>query len=204
MVNFNNKDLPVNESVEFLGKGKRFGILPLGNGSVSWWAVANEKQSLPHHMSGRKKKLLSKFRNWYAPIPLLISATPDENISKTNAFDRIPSTGWHDGKVVLLGNAAHPTTPNAGLEVNTSIEDAWVLSELLEKEKDIETALTKYEELRYPRTTLITNAALKHGIAGQWKNKLAIIFRNIFIKILPTSMQKKFIEDFISFDATAV
>lgn len=202
IVNFSHKDLPANESIEFLGKGKRFGIMPLGNGRISWWATANEKQSLPHHMSGRKKKLRSKFRNWYAPIPLLISATPDENILKTNALDRVPSPGWHDGRVVLIGNAAHPTTPNGGLEINLSIEDAWVLTELLEKENNIETALTKYEETRFARTAEVRKAALKHGEIGQWEKPVAAYFRNIFINVLPTGMQKKFITDFISFDAT--
>jgi 2-polyprenyl-6-methoxyphenol hydroxylase-like FAD-dependent oxidoreductase len=62
---------------------------------------------------------------------------------------------WSDGRVVLLGDACHPMTPYMAQGAATSIEDAAVLSRVLQENNSVEEALTQYESHRKPRTSRI-------------------------------------------------
>jgi 2-polyprenyl-6-methoxyphenol hydroxylase-like FAD-dependent oxidoreductase len=57
------------------------------------------------------------------------------------------------GPVTLLGDAAHPTTPNLGQGACQALDDAIVLAHCLSGTRPIEAALRKYAGLRLPRTT---------------------------------------------------
>ncbi|MBI0400800.1 hypothetical protein [Cyclobacterium marinum] len=59
-----------------------------------------------------KDKLSRLFGDWHSPIPDLIKNT--EHILKNSLIDREPHKGWTKGRVTLLGDAAHPTTPKFG------------------------------------------------------------------------------------------
>jgi 2-polyprenyl-6-methoxyphenol hydroxylase-like FAD-dependent oxidoreductase len=55
------------------------------------------------------------FAGWHEPVECLISATDEVKILKNGAYDLAPLKRWGYGRVMLLGDAAHPCTPNLGL-----------------------------------------------------------------------------------------
>ena len=99
---------------ELWGRGARFGIVPIGNERVYWFATANLPAGLRPAPDERKAELLRRFSAWHAPIEELIKTTPPENILYNDIFDFPPIPRWSEGRVTLLGDAAHPTTPNMG------------------------------------------------------------------------------------------
>src|SRR5262249_18595216 len=105
-------------AIEIHGRGKRFGIGPVGMGRLGWWASANVDSD----------NLSSLFAGWWRPVLELIEATPKNSILKTRALDRDPNKTWGDGRMTLLGDAIHPTTPNLGQGGCLAIEDAFVLA----------------------------------------------------------------------------
>ncbi|HEU0052664.1 MAG TPA: FAD-dependent monooxygenase, partial [Longimicrobium sp.] len=121
----------VPELCETLGAGRRFGIAPIGGGRVCWWATANEPEGTDDAPEGRKAKLLRLFGRFHAPIPMLLDRTPEEEMLKNGTYDRPPVRGWGRGLVTLLGDAAHPTTPNFGQGGCLAVEDAAVLAAAL-------------------------------------------------------------------------
>jgi 2-polyprenyl-6-methoxyphenol hydroxylase-like FAD-dependent oxidoreductase len=70
---------------------------------------------------------------------------------------------WHKGRVVLIGDAAHATTPHAGYGAGLSAEDAVVLSEILGQDLPLETALQAYVERRYERCRAVLQGSLRLG-----------------------------------------
>jgi len=64
------------------------------------------------------------FADWHAPIPQLIAATEPSAILHNDIYDRRPLASWGTGRVTLVGDAAHPMTPNLGQGANQALEDA--------------------------------------------------------------------------------
>jgi 2-polyprenyl-6-methoxyphenol hydroxylase-like FAD-dependent oxidoreductase len=70
---------------------------------------------------------------------------------------------WHRGRVLLIGDAVHATTPHLASGAGIAIEDALVLSQELDAEIDIERALTRFEERRWERCRLVVENSVRIG-----------------------------------------
>jgi 2-polyprenyl-6-methoxyphenol hydroxylase-like FAD-dependent oxidoreductase len=70
---------------------------------------------------------------------------------------------WHRGRVVVIGDAAHTTTPHLATGAGIAIEDAVVLAELLAGEQDVPGLLHQFMARRYDRCRLVVETALKLG-----------------------------------------
>jgi 2-polyprenyl-6-methoxyphenol hydroxylase-like FAD-dependent oxidoreductase len=67
---------------------------------------------------------------------------------------------WHRGRVVLLGDAVHATTPHLGQGAGLAIEDSLVLADELARHDDMEVALTAYRDRRFERCAYIVRSSL--------------------------------------------
>ncbi len=176
--------LPATELLtETFGLGVRVGLVPIGPRGTAWWCTANEAELANDEPHGAKSKLLRWVGNWHQPIPDVIGRTDATAIIKTAMYDRRPVKMWSKGCCTLLGDAAHPTTPNMGQGGCTAIEDAVVLARCLSHYSDPAIAFRVYERLRYPRTARITNISRYYGVIGQWKNPGAVWFRNTVFRL---------------------
>ena len=157
---------------EAWGKGERFGIMPIGDGKVCWYAARNQPDTASPQS---KAQLLEHFRRWHPPIAEVIAATPESAIVRTPALDRPPAWNWAKGRVVLIGDAAHPMTPNLGQGTCQAIEDTLVLSRLLAGGGSIENAFHRFEKIRRIRAAAIVlgarwigSFAQSEGWAARW------------------------------------
>jgi len=170
---------------ESWGRGERFGIVGIGFDQIYWFAVANAPRG------GRdqdvKRELLARFGDWHSPIAALIERTPDAAILRTDISDRRPVTRWHERRVVLLGDAAHPMTPNMGQGAGQAIEDAAVLDRCLATDT-IDAALRRYETLRVARANSIVRGSRTLGALGQLQHPLAVWIRDAALKLIPASV----------------
>jgi len=170
---------------ESWGAGKRFGILAIGEGKFTWYATLNTLANHADSPNGRKSEIQKEFAGWHAPISNLIEATPDEKILKHLAYDNIPLQRWGVGRVTLLGDAAHPCTPNLGQGGCMALEDALVLAKCVAKQNSVQAGLRRYGSLRYSRTRHIQQRSLLMGHIGQWKNPLVVGGRRVVTNLLP-------------------
>lgn len=170
---------------ESWGRGERFGIVGIGFDQIYWFAVANAPRG------GRdqdvKRELLARFGDWHSPIAALIERTPDAAILRTDISDRRPVTRWHERRGVLLGDAAHPMTPNMGQGAGQAIEDAAVLDRCLATDT-IDAALRRYETLRVARANSIVRGSRTLGALGQLQHPLAVWIRDAALKLIPASV----------------
>jgi len=180
---YHGRAIPEHANSETWGIGQRFGILRIGQGRFTWYATAN----LPadHVETDRKTDLKRLFSAWHAPILDLIDSTPDENILRHPAYDNVPLPRWGRDRVTLLGDAAHPCTPNLGQGGCMALEDALVLAQCVRAVKSIEPALRRYEKLRQSRTRHVQQRSLLMGRIGQWQNRAIVGGRHVVTNLLP-------------------
>lgn len=171
---------------ESWGRGERFGIVPIGCGEIYWFAVADAPPE------GRdadvRRDLIARFGAWHDPIGAIIEATPPERILRTDICDRPPIERWHSGRVVLLGDAAHPMTPNLGQGAGQAIEDAVALDECLAGATSLGDALVCYEQRRVVRANNIVRASRQFGAIAQWSNPFAAWLRDRVMTLMPASV----------------
>ena len=181
--------------MELYGRGKRFGIGPVGLGRTGWWAAAN---------ADKTDKLDDLFEGWYAPVMELIEATPPASILKTGATDREPNKNWGTGRMTLLGDAIHPTTPNLGQGGCQAMEDALVLARCFEKRGATEEALRNYEHLRHFRTATLTKISRYYGRVGQLENIWARALRRMPLSLAPELLAQRLMQIVFDYDATKI
>jgi len=169
---------------ETWGSGRRFGVLPLGQGRICWYATHNGPPSEPDDPETRKREVRDLFKDWHAPIPALIEATHPRDILKTDASDREPLQPWGHGRVTLLGDAAHPITPNVGQGACMAVEDAACLAKCLSTFPGSITAFRAYEKRRGPRTASVARQSRRIGAIGQWENPWVVRGRNLVTRVV--------------------
>ena len=108
----------------------------------------------------------------------MIDATAESAILRNDIIDRPPVRKWTDGRVTLLGDAAHPTTPNMGQGACQAIESACVLAKCLRAAETRRGGLAAYEQARFDRTAMITKQSWKLGKLFAYENRLKCWLRD--------------------------
>lgn len=108
-------------------------------------------------------EFLSHFAHWHRDVTGLIAAAPPSGIIKWALLEHEPRRGWSKDRVVLAGDAAHPTLPFLGLGAAMAIEDGVILAQTLAAYENHSQALTSYESIRLPRTHSIFIQSRRQG-----------------------------------------
>ncbi|MFO0956455.1 MAG: FAD-dependent monooxygenase [Isosphaeraceae bacterium] len=159
------------------GRGSQVGINTLTGDRVYWFATRNAPAGA--RAADERAAALEAFRDWAPPLPDLIASTPADGVIRGDILDRPPSRPWSEGRAVLVGDAAHPTTPNFGQGGGMAIEDAVVLARCLANAGDPESALAAFEAERFPRTSAVTNEAWEFGKLLQWEGRASVWLRDL-------------------------
>jgi 2-polyprenyl-6-methoxyphenol hydroxylase-like FAD-dependent oxidoreductase len=184
---------------ETWGPGARFGIVPIGGGEVYWFATRNAPAGGRDEPGQVHARLLEVFGPWHAPIADLIQSTPEERILRTDIHDRPPVRHWSRGRVTLLGDAAHPMTPNMGQGGCQAIEDAVVLAGCLERGASVEEALADYERRRLERANGFVSQSYKFGRMGQLESAAGRFVRDTLMRAMPASLAQRQLRDTLRF-----
>jgi 2-polyprenyl-6-methoxyphenol hydroxylase-like FAD-dependent oxidoreductase len=86
---------------------------------------------------------------------------------------------WHRGRVVLIGDAAHASTPFMGQGGAMALADAVALGQVLRPGADIDAALTAFGEARFPVCTFVQDASRAVGEAGAREEASGLAARNV-------------------------
>jgi 2-polyprenyl-6-methoxyphenol hydroxylase-like FAD-dependent oxidoreductase len=174
---------------EIWGRGLRFGYATIGAGETYWFAVANAPEG--GRDDDARKAVLDRFGDFCEPVMALVKATPGERVFRTDICDRPPIASWSRGRVTLIGDAAHPTTPNLGQGGCMAIEDAVTLAHCLATNDSHEAAFAAYERLRVARTSRIVEASWKFGRIAQLEGAVSTTLRNFAMRLTPASVVRK-------------
>ncbi|MFI2710740.1 FAD-dependent monooxygenase [Micromonospora sp. NPDC018662] len=190
-------DLGVAPGLLTMGRAAQFGLFPLTGGRAYWFATMPMRRGWGERVPRRVWS--ARFDGWHDPVPRVLAATPDEDIVVTDIYDRAPVPRWSAGRVVLVGDAAHPSTPNLGQGTCQALEDAVVLGRCL-REHPVEQALPRYEAARRRRADGLTRQARMLGRVGTWGNPAACWLREQMIRRAPAGPRLRQMAEMFAFE----
>jgi 2-polyprenyl-6-methoxyphenol hydroxylase-like FAD-dependent oxidoreductase len=136
-----------------------FGGAPLGDGSTYLYLDA----TAPPVARALAEQDLDGFRQrWATTLPLaarVLEGLGGLDGLLVNQVVRVDCRRWTDGRLVLVGDAAHAMAPNLGQGANSALVDAAVLAAELAAAQPVEQALARYTARRRPAVGWVQNAA---------------------------------------------
>ncbi|MFJ9583184.1 FAD-dependent monooxygenase [Streptomyces acidicola] len=173
--------IPAGSFRSIFGRGTRFVYYDIAPGRVHWMSVENGPAGGADG-PGVLESIARRHLGWADPVQRIITATDESTVIRTDIVDRAPDAHWGQGRVTLLGDAAHPMSFNVGQGACQAIEDALVLAERLRTDDSVPAALAAYEDERKPRTASMQKAANILGKLGSWSNPLAVGTRHLLMR----------------------
>jgi 2-polyprenyl-6-methoxyphenol hydroxylase and related FAD-dependent oxidoreductases len=158
---------PDDEWYMWLGPGKHFLTFPVRSGSLInfvGFVPAEDLFKESWTAPGDADQLRADFADWDPRIGALLS-----NVQQTfrwALYDRNPLPTWTNGRLTLLGDAAHAMLPHLGQGANQSVEDGAALATILEAADAtrLPEALAAYEDLRRARVSEVQTGARQNGL----------------------------------------
>jgi 2-polyprenyl-6-methoxyphenol hydroxylase-like FAD-dependent oxidoreductase len=133
-----------------LGDGCFFGLCPVGGGRTYGFGYVMQPR-VHDPLDGRLERLRDRFAAFGGPVPeYLASLDRDEQIH-CSSMEWVDVEDWYAGRVVLIGDAAHASSPLMGQGGCMAMEDAYVLASVLRSAATVESALSDYVRRRKPR-----------------------------------------------------
>ena len=171
---------------EHWGAGRRFGGCAIDGGRLYWFLVASGP---PGGTDSDTAAAVSQAAAGFpAEVRQAVRDTPAAAIRRDDISDRPPTTRWGSARVTLIGDAAHPMTPNLGQGACQAIEDAVVLTELIGRHGPGPAALRRYEALRQPRANAVVEIAYRIGRVAQWSGPARCRLRDTLVGLTPPSV----------------
>ncbi len=178
----------------------RVGMALLPGNRIYWYVCINAPEQDERMRQMTPTQLAEHFRGVHEPVQQVLAATKPDELIWGDINDLKPLKKHVYNCIVLLGDAAHATTPNMGQGACQAIEDAVVLGQCLEQEQSITKALTNYEKRRIDRTTKVIRLSRLLGWVGQWENPLLIKVRNTVFRATPEFVTQRQMEDLYKVD----
>lgn len=170
---------------EMWGRGLRFGLVPLANGRLYCFCCANSLADSQDPEDGRVDRFRKRFGGFGGFVPAVLEqiTRPEQLIH--NDLAELPKHPWFKGRVLLIGDAGHATTPNMGQGAAMAIEDAVVLCEMLAGGDPWTDVLPKFADRRESRVRFIVNQSRRIGRIGQIENVIGASLRNWMMWAMP-------------------
>jgi 2-polyprenyl-6-methoxyphenol hydroxylase-like FAD-dependent oxidoreductase len=143
-----------------LGPRGRVGLVPIAHDELYLWFLQPDDGT----RRPPRGQALAMLRDRLAPFPpdvrlATAALRPEPDFRDLQALLVPPP--WHRGRIVLVGDAAHTTTPHIAYGVGMAIEDSVVLAEEVARGDGVEPALERYGARRFERCRLVVETSLQ-------------------------------------------
>lgn len=182
LVEIDESIAPADQWTTFVGEGKRVSLMPVSGNRFYFFFDVPLPKGLEQDRSTVRDDLTQYFAGWADPVQKLIAQINPETTNRVEIHDIEPFMQLVKGRIALLGDSAHSTTPDIGQGGCAAMEDAVVLAKMLQTNSlGIEDALLRYQERRAPRVKDLVLKARKrcdvtHGkemaLTEQWYESL--------------------------------
>lgn len=138
-----------------------------GRKGYEWWVLEKWAPGVPFE-ANVKEYALGKVEHFDDPLPSFIRRTDPKHTHRWEIVDRKPMKQWSKGRVTLVGDASHPTSPYAAYGAGMSLEDGYFLARELDAiditdTAAVKTALQAYEDRRKPHCARVSQEAYMTG-----------------------------------------
>ncbi len=153
---------PAQQWTTFVGEGKRASLMPVAEHRFYFFFDVPLPAGLENQRSEYKILLKQYFSGWCSQVQCLIDSIDEQKTNRVEIHDIEPFTQFYKGSVVILGDAAHSTTPDIGQGGCQAMEDAVYLARALQiNTLGLEDALKRYQNKRNERANELLLRARK-------------------------------------------
>tara|TARA_R110001599_G_C12240052_1_gene658760 strand:- start:1086 stop:2225 length:1140 start_codon:yes stop_codon:yes gene_type:complete len=178
-----------NSGIESWGKKIRFGFSQISENQVYWFAVANATQNGIDNSATIKSELGQRYNGFHPLVLEIINNTEADKIIRSDISDLKRLDTWHKNKVILIGDAAHATTPNMGQGAGQGIEDAFYFANILAKNNQIEPSLVSFESSRREKVDYVVNNSWRFGQMAH--SSFGQMMMKAIMKLTPEKVMKQ-------------
>ncbi|ROO85132.1 2-polyprenyl-6-methoxyphenol hydroxylase-like FAD-dependent oxidoreductase [Actinocorallia herbida] len=163
---------------ETWGRGLVFGVMPVAGDQVYCYATAPAPEG---EVADDEKAVLDRlFGGWHPDVAIPLAAVDPTRILRNDVHAMVrPLPAMHHGRVAILGDAAHPMTPNLGQGACQAIEDAIVLAHTAARGAP----LVEYTAARLSRTTRIARTSRLIGRLTRLTGPVAVTARDALLRL---------------------
>lgn len=174
--------------VEYAGRGSLAGFGPAGDDSVHWYAIVE-----PCPGTGRERRdcLRSRVASYPESITAAVAATPADGIVETPHADLPPLDRWHDGRIALVGDAAHASLPYLSQSASQALEDGYVVGRCLDDCDTVSAAFERYQRNRKWKADYVHETARRTGRLLNVESLPARLVRNTLTRLFPQSLYRR-------------
>lgn len=157
-------------------------------GGEAWWFanVGSTREPGRAEMASMRAAWAERLSGLFAgDLPLiteLVRQSPEIHAYPIHDLPHVPH--WRDGRVVLIGDAAHATSPSSGQGASLALEDAAFLATCLRDPADPERSLARFEAHRRPRAERIVAEGRKRGAYKAPRSRLAMHLRDALMPLV--------------------
>jgi 2-polyprenyl-6-methoxyphenol hydroxylase-like FAD-dependent oxidoreductase len=154
---------------------------------VMWWSTQpSHGVDAATYRAMSQDQLRQHLRNfhagWHDPILGIIDAA--ENIVVTDTLDVATLPTWSRKRTLLIGDAAHATSPHAGQGASLALEDAMRLGRLMQTRQELSLTFQNFEAERRPRAEKIVALARRNGNSKREFSPTGAWIRNRMMKLM--------------------
>lgn len=172
--------------------GRRIGVVPLSRGRVYAYLVQDAPMGTPTPGSGSMRDVRERFLGLHPGLDPHLEAAPDDTPVHHGDLVDLPHIAWGDGRVVLLGDAAHAMTPNMGQGAAMAIEDAAaVVLAIAQHGLDAAAIRASLAATRTARVRAVHDQSWRIGQLAHWRNPVARWFRDRALQLTPASLTRQ-------------
>jgi 2-polyprenyl-6-methoxyphenol hydroxylase-like FAD-dependent oxidoreductase len=189
--------------LSILGRGIRFGCTHNGDGTLCWYAtyLTSPGKTI---VDSPQALVLKRYHDWCFPVCEIIASTHNSSIIQTDVYDADPLVTWSSQHVTLLGDAAHPMTPDMNQGAASAIEDAIILANSLQFSSTLHEGIQLYESYRIKRTSNIIKRSRQSGQVEHIHNPLLYSLRNAVYAYTPVEILLKQLIVVSKFESPAI
>ncbi|MCB9640342.1 MAG: FAD-dependent monooxygenase [Myxococcales bacterium] len=180
-----------NHMTEMVGRGRRFGLVPIGDNKLYCFTTLSAPADYGADNKDPLGLLRELFKDFGGDVPAVLASLTEETPILWHPLADIDQPYWYRGRVVLIGDACHAMTPNMGQGAAQALEDVGILGSLLHQGGSIEEVLQKYRKVRETRVKTFMKKSRQFGKINQWSSPFAASFRNLLLRMTPTSVIEK-------------
>ncbi|MCH7307213.1 FAD-dependent urate hydroxylase HpxO [Acinetobacter sp. NIPH 1852] len=153
LVEIDENIAPAQQWTTYVSEGKRVSLMPVAQNRFYFFFDVPIEVGLPNQRDQYKTELKKYFKDWCSPVHQLIDCLDEQKTNRVEIHDIEPFMNFYKGRVVLLGDAAHSTTPDIGQGGCQAMEDAIYLARALQINTfGLSDALERYQNKRNDRT----------------------------------------------------
>ena len=171
------KDLDV--KIMQMGQGKRLGIMPISDETLYIFGTMPEPEGAWYERERWPVLMRERFAEFGGPVQALVNEISASSEVLYTAVEEVSAPlPWHRGRVLIIGDAAHASTPFMGQGGAMAMEDAVALGDLLAQPGEVADLLQAFGQQRYPICQFVQNASRKVGEAGASEDASMLAARN--------------------------